>query len=109
MINTLEKRQEVYIQAINKWGAKAQLEMALEESIELALAIRKELRKNDEKSLNDLAGEVADVKIMIEQIELMMLNSDFSKQVDQIMDFKIYRLRERLRANSFEAVKGETK
>jgi hypothetical protein len=81
----------------------------VQKSIELALAIRKELRKNDEKSLNDLAGEVADVKIMIEQIELMMLNSDFSKQVDQIMDFKIYRLRERLRANSFEAVKGETK
>ena len=109
MVNTLEKRQEVYNQALNKWGAKAQMEMALEEAIELALAIRKEIRKNNEQTLRDLAGEVADVKIMIEQIELMMKDSDFSKQVDQIMDFKIYRLRERLKADSFEALEGENK
>lgn len=36
--------------ALKKWGPKSQLEMALEESIELSLALRKYLRNPCDKS-----------------------------------------------------------
>lgn len=109
MENNLEKRQNEYARAINIWGTYSQMEMALEETIELSLAIRKILRNNNDKTLQDLVGEVADVKIMIEQIELIMKDENFSSKVSQVMDYKINRLRKRLDERSFEALAHEDK
>lgn len=103
----LEKRNEAYLKAIKKWGAKAQLEMAQEEATELALAIRKEIRKNNEASFSNLVEEVADMEIMIEQIHLMYKDLGFRQMVDSQKAFKINRLLKRLDEGSFEALENE--
>ncbi|AQW91315.1 hypothetical protein CMU89_16970 [Elizabethkingia anophelis] len=62
----------LYEKALEKWGHKSQLEMLQEESTELALATRKYIRNPNEETLTALASEVADVKIMIEQLAFMI-------------------------------------
>ena len=58
----LEQRQEVYKKAIQTWGKIPQVEMALEESIELALAIRKYLREpTPERYLQSSGRSSADI------------------------------------------------
>jgi len=103
----LEQREKVYKRAIEKWGEKAQLEMAQEEATELALAIRKQIRKNDEASFSNLVEEIADVEIMIEQITLMHKYFGFRQMIDAQKAFKISRLLKRLDEGSFEAVENE--
>lgn len=103
----LEKRNEVYLKAIKKWGAKAQLEMAQEEATELALSIRKEIRRNDEESFGNLVEEIADMEIMIEQINLMYNDLGFRQMVDSQKAFKISRLLKRLDEDSFESLVNE--
>ena len=93
--------------AIEKWGAKAQLEMAQEEATELALAVRKHIRKNDETSFSNLVEEIADVEIMIEQIVMMHNDFGFRQMVDAQKAFKISRLLKRMNENSFEALEKE--
>lgn len=94
-----EKRNEIYELAIKKWGELAQLEMAQEEATELALAVRKHVRKNNEASLNHLAEEIADVEIMIEQITFMHNHLDFRKMIDLQKLFKLNRLINRIDGN----------
>lgn len=65
------KEKKVMVSAIQHWGVRAQTEMALEESLELALSIRKLLRDHNVNSESDMAGEIADVLIMIEQLKMM--------------------------------------
>lgn len=84
----------IYLKAIEKWGHKAQLEMLLEESIELALATRKFLREFNQERADDLCGEVADVQIMIEQ--LMFMYPEMREKVAQIKEEKTARLLKRI-------------
>ena len=105
----LKIREDAYKMAIEKWGEKAQLEMAQEEATELALAVRKHIRKNDESSFSNLVEEIADVEIMIEQIKLMHKDFGFQQMVDAQKAFKISRLLKRMNENSFEAVAEENK
>lgn len=92
--------EETLKKAIEVWGERAQLEMAQEESTELALAIRKYIRQPNEERLNDMSGEIADVEIMIEQLKLML--PSIQSRVDEIKDFKITRLKGRLEKQEFE-------
>lgn len=90
---------KVYKKAIEKWGVTAQLEMAQEEATELALAVRKFIRKQDDQSFDDMANEIADVEIMIEQIKQM-----YPETVNLIKEhkiFKIKRLEKRIYNNVF--------
>ena len=82
--------------AIDKWGLTSQLEMAQEEALELALALRKEIRINSKETYIDLIGEIADVEIMIEQLDFMF-DSNFRKKVEEQKTFKLNRLKERLK------------
>lgn len=82
-------RQQVYQDALDKWGLDAQWGMVHEECLELAMAIHKFRRTQDMDSIID---EVADVKIMMEQVELYV---DMDK-VNERMDFKIERLKGKL-------------
>lgn len=102
-----EKRKEVYTLAAKTWGAQAQMEMALEESIELALAIRKQIRKNNDETFSNLVEEFADMEIMLEQIELLHAHLGFRLMVDQQKEFKVKRLKSRLYAKSFESIESE--
>lgn len=76
----------IYERAIKKWG-EMQLVKANEELAELQQAISKRLQgKIDEK--HNFEEEIADVKIMIAQLELM---SD-KRLIDEFIKLKLERL-----------------
>ena len=85
-------------QAIDKWGANAQIDMIIEECAELILALQKMKRNygkdfaQDEELLTSVCDEVADVRIMTEQAQLL-----FDKELIQArVDYKMNRLKDRL-------------
>lgn len=85
-------------QVLDKWGSTAQIDMIIEECAELILALQKMKRnygKNstrDKKLIMNVCDEIADVKIMIKQAELL-----FDKKLIQArVDYKMNRLKKRL-------------
>lgn len=62
----------IYVQALDKWGSVAQLDMMVEESAELIQAIQKLRRKESRETWDHFAEEVADVLIMAEQMQLII-------------------------------------
>lgn len=86
-----EERKATYKAAIRKYGVDAQVLMAVEEMSELTKEICKLSR--GKKDLNDLADEIADVTIMLEQLRLIY---DLNDEVCDHMDMKIRRLQERI-------------
>lgn len=84
-------------EAINKWGVDAQIEMIEEECIELILALKrlKRNRGNKEEKLLDVVDEIADVRIIIEQA--IILFNDPNNIIQERIDFKMNRLKERLK------------
>ena len=90
--NALEQRQEVYKKAGEKWGQYAQMEMAIEEALEFALAVRKQIRKSDDNTFAHMVEEFADLEIMMEQVEQMHSDSGFRDMVNAQKEFKIDRL-----------------
>ena len=92
-------QEELFKKAIEKWGEVAQTEMLMEESIELALAVRKYLRNKDALSLVQLGEEIADVEIMISQIKLM--NQGLSVEIEKCKLNKLERLERRINANDY--------
>ena len=61
---------ELYQKCIDKWGKVAQILMAIEEMSELSTNLLHRLRGRH-PTLNSLVEEVADVRIMVEQIEYL--------------------------------------
>jgi len=90
--NALEQRQEVYKKAGEKWGQYSQMEMAIEEALEFALAVRKQIRKSDDNTFAHMVEEFADLEIMMEQVEQMHSDSGFRDMVNAQKEFKIDRL-----------------
>lgn len=88
---TYPERAAVYIAAIERWGMDAQMWMVVEEMSELMKEICKARRGKDNKE--DIADEIADVTIMLEQLRLMV---DADEAVCEHIDYKIARLRQRL-------------
>lgn len=88
---SFEERKATYRAALRKWGLDAQVMMAVEEMSELTKEICKIFRGKG--SLDDLADEVADVLITLEQLKMIY---DIGDQVDKHMDLKIRRLQDRL-------------
>ncbi len=88
----LEARQEVYRRAIEKYGEEAQLWMVIEEMSELAKEICKHQR--GKRCPVDIADEIADVQIMLEQATMIFGVDDL---VSRHMDAKIERLKARVR------------
>jgi NTP pyrophosphatase (non-canonical NTP hydrolase) len=62
-------RRQIYEAALQKWGKDAQLLMLSEEIGELLQAVSKWQRKKG--SADSVAEVIADVRIMLEQLELM--------------------------------------
>ena len=86
-------RQEVYRQARDVFGAKAQFVVALEELSEAQKEICKFLRgKGDPDHLTE---EIADAQIMLEQVQMLCGIDDGA--VQEQMDSKIERLRGRIK------------
>lgn len=84
------ERKEIYESALKRWGIDCQLHIAMEECGELVQAIAKFLRFQKTDMLKE---EIADVKIMIEQMENMF---GIEKDVQIIMEQKIKRLEKRV-------------
>lgn len=86
-----DQREEIYSVAFNVWGAHAQELMAVEEMSELTQALSKHFRGKTD--LVNIVEEIADVRIMLEQLEMLF---DCSAAVQGALDYKIERLQERL-------------
>ncbi len=84
---------EILQEAIDRYGMDAQLKMVLEEMSELQKEICKFWRGKD--NLEQIADEVADVEIMLEQVRIIFQIEDV---VDEHISQKISRLRDRLSA-----------
>jgi NTP pyrophosphatase (non-canonical NTP hydrolase) len=63
-----EERLELYRQAIDKWGKQGQLMMAIEEMAELTQLILHYFRSNRKVTHEQMASEIADVRIMTDQM-----------------------------------------
>lgn len=84
------KKQSIYKQAIAKWGPELQMIVAIEELSELQKAICKYLRG----SMTNVEEEIADVKIVLRQLEIM-----FEKEkIDGWENVKLERLAQRINA-----------
>lgn len=85
------ERVQIYRAAIYAWGAENQEKMVVEEMSELTKEICKHWRGRD--NLDAIADEIADVTIMLEQLQLIYNLND---SVSMHMDTKILRLQDRL-------------
>jgi len=86
--------ESLYRQAWEKWG-NLQYVMIIEECAELQKAVTKLLRKGENnRTLTDLAEEIADVEIMIEQLKTVY---SISSVIEDFKKEKIKKLREMLR------------
>ena len=88
---TYEERKRVYDAALGKWGAKMQATVAIEEMSEVIKEITKMLR--GELDREHMAEEIADARIMLEQM-CQMLNINDS--VESWMDYKIAALKRKV-------------
>ena len=91
-VPTLIWKMSILDRAIKQWGIDAQLDMLVEESSELILAVQHMKRKRC--GWEKVAEEIADVKIMSEQISLVI----GEEKVDEYYNQKLERLEKRLNA-----------
>jgi len=89
--------KEILQKAIDTYDEISQLEMIKEEAMELALSIQKAGRSNndkdDKKILANIYNELANMKIMLAQAELIF---DTDK-IDKRVEFKMNHLEQRLK------------
>lgn len=88
---THAERKQVYEKALAKWGEKLQATVAIEEMSEVI----KEITKMQRGELNreHMAEEIADARIMMEQM-CQMLNINDS--VESWMDYKVAALKRKV-------------
>ena len=85
---------ELYTMAIKKWGVPAQMMMFYEEIGELMVAISKyERNQRNEKTEQVIIEEIADVRIMLEQLEVII---GCQERVAEARKNKLIRLEKRL-------------
>ena len=92
---TYAERTSVYDAAIQKWGAEAQMIVAIEEMSELTKEVCKYFR--GKVDIEAVADEIADVTIMLEQLRTIF---DCNDLVCSHMDYKIERLLARVRGDT---------
>lgn len=90
-LDTVDNEQPIYKSALNKWGKENQTRMMFEEMAELQKELCKEARGED--NTDAIAEEIADVKIMLEQ---MIILHNCKDMVEMQMKRKLQRLKERL-------------
>lgn len=98
-LDNANKRDTVLKRCICEYSAPAQVDMCIEEMSELTKALLKYRRKSGlakDKSRDDIIDELAGVKIMCRQMELLFQAED---AVERRMDFKINRQIGRLEAS----------
>lgn len=89
-------RDSVFRRCILEYGANSQIDMSIEEMAELTkalLKLRREKGRNSKSLIDDVIDEIADVRIMCRQMELLFKAED---RVEQRIDYKIKRQIKRL-------------
>lgn len=86
--------QDIFRSAIDTYGSVMQITVAFEEMSELQKELCKHLRGSGSKE--NIAEEIADVEIMMEQMK-MIFNCETA--VLQVRDEKVKRLKERIEQN----------
>lgn len=87
----LDREKGVYKEALDKWGA-AQIIILFEEMAELQKELTKHLRGKENRI--EIAEEIADVEIMLEQMKLLF---KIENAVEKHKKLKIQRLKNRLK------------
>ncbi|MBV1816895.1 hypothetical protein ACIR03_02530 [Clostridium cochlearium] len=91
-VDSNKRNKEIYKKAISKYGLYAQIDMVFEEMSELQKELCK--FKRGKSNISNIAEEIADVKIMLEQMELAF---DIKDKVELQKDLKIKRLEKRIK------------
>lgn len=94
-----EFKHLVIKRAVETYGEKSQVDMAVEEMSELIKALMKS-RRNDvdvQKNSRNIVEEIADVEIMLEQLKLIF---NCFGLVEREKEYKINRLAERLESEA---------
>ena len=97
--------QKLLEQMIQKYGESKQLNVLKEECAELIKAVSKYEREENEENIKmrikSVAEEEADLRIMLEQIDIIMLkrDPDYTKRVKCEMDIKEQRIKKMLGLN----------
>lgn len=86
-----EERKKIYRAAIDAWGVDAQQWMVVEELGELQTALSQ--MRRGRIGPEDVADEIADATIMLEQLQMML---GVEKRVELGIERKIERLQRRL-------------
>lgn len=99
--------KEVFKKSIQHYGPKAQIDLAIEEMSELTKALLKHRRASmgqgdPQKKAKDVAEEIADVRIMLDQLEMIF---DNKVQVREWIEKKVNRQIQRMEG---EDVHGHT-
>jgi hypothetical protein len=101
-----QRMNDLSVKALTLWGDVAQREMAIDEMSECIQAICKTFRKglDDQRALEHLAEEMADVEIMMNQMHIMVVmlqhpGIDWNVTFDRWVDFKLDRLEQAIRAD----------
>ncbi len=96
------ERKKLYKQTIQKWGIASQLGMLMEECAELIQATHKVIRLGEKKESvwQGLVEEMADVEIMLEQIQTAIDWENLEKRVATAKHDKLLRLKKRLEVTS---------
>jgi len=85
----MASKEQVFEAAMERWGIKSQLDMVAEECCELAVVALKIYRANNGRNTDNLAEEMADVELCLEQICNYF---DLREQIDGWKDKKLRRL-----------------
>lgn len=86
--------RKIFCAALSRYGAQAQITMVFEEMVELQDALCKFLRgRVDNDTLANIAEEIADVGIMLDQ---MAIEFEVEDAVAEQRAFKVRRLWDRL-------------
>ena len=88
-----DERKKVYRAAIDAWGVDAQQWVVIEELGELQSALSQYRRGRI--GVSDVADEIADATIMLEQLQIML---GVEKLTEQRIEQKLARLRRRIEA-----------
>jgi len=87
--------EDIYKEAIEKYGNLSQMDMVVEECSELIQAVQKFKRGEDNRS--NVLEEIADVEIMCAQARLIF---DFTgHEVDNVKAYKLERLKQRIKSD----------
>lgn len=95
----LSEYGKVYKRCVDQWGVEAQVNMVTEELGELIVAIQKWKRNPSERTIHDIASEVADVELMLGQLHYMMettIERKYIVHLDMERVYKLSRLIQRL-------------